>query len=144
MAGPTPMALGPYNFEALGFGFTDQSLSTETPWAEINTAHRLNELQWTGPQSESFDISGVLFPHVFGGLSSLDGLRKSALHGTPLMLATRAGGIYGMHVIQGISEGRLIVDRTGLPHKSDYTIQLLKASGTAGGSFSDAFARIFA
>jgi len=143
MAGPTPMALGPFNFEAIGFGFEDQSASTETPWAEINTAHRLNELQWTGPQSEIFDINGVLFPHAFGGLDSLDGLRKSALNGTPLMLVTRAGGIHGMHVIQSVSEGRSLIDAKGLPHKSEYTINLQKTSGTAGGSFIDQFARIF-
>lgn len=144
MAGPTPMALGPYNFEAIGFGFEAQDLSTETPWAEINTAHTLNEQQWTGPQSESFEISGVLFPHAFGGLDSLQGLKSAALNGSPLMLVTRSGGIHGMHTIQAISEGRTVVDRAGLPHKVDYNISLLKTRGTAGSSFIDQFARIFA
>lgn len=143
MAGPTPMALGPYNFEAIGFGFETQDISTDTPWAEIDTAHTLNAQQWTGPQSESFDISGVLFPHAFGGLGSLSGLKSAAQNGVPLMLVTRAGGVHGMHTIQGIREGRTVVDAAGLPHKVDYTISLLKARDTGGSTFIDQFARIF-
>lgn len=134
MAGPTPMALGDFQFEGLGFGFDSQDRSTNTPWAIQNTAHRLDAQQWTGPTDVAFEIRGVLFPHRFGGLSTLEGLRRAALKGRALMLVTRAGNIHGMHTIQAINEGRSIINASGLPHKCEYTISLLKydQGGTGG------------
>lgn len=133
MAGPVPMMLGDVAFEARGFGFEGQDRTTNTPWATQDTAHRLNEQQWTGPQDISFDISGVLFPHRFGGLEQLERLRRAALAGRALMLVTRAGNIHGMHTIQNISEGRDVIDAAGLPHKCEYSISLLKYESRASG-----------
>lgn len=139
MAGPVPMALGRYQFEALPFGFEGQDRSTDTPWAELNTAFRLNENQWTGPGSITFDITGVLFPEALGGLSQLEGLRREQLAGKPLMLVTGAGGIHGMHIIENISEGRSYVNHAGLPRKLEYSISLkaYDQQGRGGGGLAD-------
>ncbi len=67
MSGPVTMALGPFMFRSHGFGYTDVSRKLDTTWAEIETAGRLNALQWTGPRSEVVTINGVLFPAEWGG-----------------------------------------------------------------------------
>lgn len=124
MAGPVPMTLGGFSFEAFGFSFDEQEYSIETPWAEVQTAFRDDALHWTGPTGATFDISGVLFPHEFGGLDSLKGLERAAERGQVLFLITRAGDIQGRFAIQNISQTRQLVDRNGLPHNCTYHIAL--------------------
>lgn len=134
MAGPRPMSLGPYAFQALGFSFGEQSRDLQTPWAEIEVADRFEALQWVGPKSDSFTIKGCIFEEEFGGTSSLEGLRSAAIRGLPLMLVTLAGGVGGFHVIQSISEDRTMIRSDGLARKNRYEIRLKRytPSGIAG------------
>lgn len=132
MAGPVSMTLGPYAFEAHGFGYTDVGRKLDTSWASIDVVDRFEALQWTGPKSETITIKGVLFPQEFGGMDSLDGLRAAAMAGEPLMLVSLGGNIYGLHTIEGISEDRAFIDRSGLPRKNAYTIDLKRFEQTQG------------
>lgn len=133
MAGPTPMALGPYQFEAIGFGFNEISGSLETPWTEVEVAMRMEALHWVGPKKQTETIKGALFPAEFGGQSSLDGLKAAAKRGQVLTLATRDGGIHGRYVIQGIEEDRTSVNANGTPRKNAYQIKL-QLKDDAGGA----------
>ena len=136
--GPAPMALGPYQFRALGFSFEGQSLELDTKWAELNVASRFDALQWTGPTSQSFSIDGVIFDEAFGGQSSLDGIKRAAVAGIPLMLVTLAGRVSGLHVVFGVSEDRDHVRADGLARVNSYEITLRKytGSGLAGSIMS--------
>lgn len=133
MAGPVPTALGPFMFHSLSFGFKGLRRNLSTGWAEIATVGGLNRLQWTGGESDVVDIEGVVFPHEFGGLASLEGIRSAAVDGMVLPLVTLGGNVYGMHVIEGVSEDQSFHDATGLPRKDVFRIRLRRY---AGGSFS--------
>lgn len=124
MSGPIGMALGPFMFRSHGFGYVGVGRKLDTAWAELEVADRLNELQWTGPKSEALTISGVLFPHEFGGLATLEGLRLAAKNGVPLMLVSLGGAIFGKQAIQSIDEDRSFHDRFGAPGKNAYTIEV--------------------
>ena len=128
MAGPVTMALGPYKFQAHGFGLTGLTRKLDTSWAELETVGRLNALQWTGPRTETVTISGVLFPKEFGGDSSLEGIRNAALHGLPKMLVTSGGKVFGLQAIQSIEEDRGFIDRTGQAARIAYTIEMKQVS----------------
>lgn len=136
--GPSPMALGPYAFRGLGFGFEEQSREIDTPWAELNVVGRMDALHWTGPKSESFGISGVIFEEAFGGQASLDGIRAAATTGLPLMLVTGAGRVHGLHVVFGIHEDRSHIRSDGMARMNAYEIRLRKYTpgGAAGGIIS--------
>jgi len=135
MAGPTPMALGGFAFQALGFSFDGQARKVDTSWAEINVTARLDVLQWVGPKSDAFTITGAIFDESFGGQDSLDGIRAAAMAGTPMMLVTRAGRVMGLHVIMGIDEDRTFIKASGQARKNAYSISLRRYSGggLAGG-----------
>lgn len=124
MAGPVTMALGPFLFRAHGFGYAGLGRKLDTTWAEIETAGRLNALQWTGPRSEVVTIDGVLFPREFGGAGTLEGVRLAARSGVPLMLVSLGGKVFGSHAIQKVDEDRGFHDRTGTPGRTAYTIEL--------------------
>ena len=138
MSGPSPMALGPYAFEALGFSFHGQATDLQTPWAELNVTMRFDSLQWVGPKSDAFSIKGVVFDEAFGGQSSLDGLKTSAQFGMPLMLVTLNGNVHGLHVVFGINEDRSNIRFDGMAAKNSYEIQLRRytPSGVVGGLLS--------
>jgi hypothetical protein len=133
MAGPVVAALGAFAFEAHGFGLTELARSTRTEWAAIQVAGGMDRLQWTGGESDTLSIKGVLFPETFGGLASLNGIRDAAMAGTPLMFVNYAGQIFGLHVIESIDEDRSLLDRNGLPRRDAYTLNLRRYQG---GDFS--------
>lgn len=128
MSGPVTMALGPFMFRSHGFGYTDVSRKLDTTWAEIETAGRLNALQWTGPRSETITITGVLFPAEWGGASTLEGVRLAAKNGIPLMLVSLGGKVFGSHAIQKVDEDRTYHDRYGAPGRNAYTIEVKRIS----------------
>lgn len=120
------MALGPFAFQAIGFGLTDMQDDLQTPWAEVSVVERFDALQWVGPKSLGVTISGVLFPESFGGLGTLEGIRAAAIAGMPLMLVTRAGAIHGLHVVFGVSRDHSLLTRRALPRRTAYKINLRK------------------
>lgn len=129
MAGPVVAALGPFAFEAHGFGLTDITRALKTPWGSQQVAGGMNPLQWTGGDSDTLTIKGVVFPHEFGGLESLNGLRVAAEAGRPLMFVNFAGQIFGMHVIESVDEDRSLLDASGRPMRDAYTLSLKRYPG---------------
>jgi phage protein U len=130
------MTLGPFAFEAIGFGYDAVARRVQTPWAEVAVAQTLNQQQWTGPTSDEIVIRGVLFPVEFGGQSSLDGLIGSALAGSPLMLVSGndiQGVIHGTYTVQSVEEDRGFHDAKGAPRRNAYSISL-KRYGQGGAS----------
>jgi len=126
MSGPVPMALGPFKFKAHGLGFTEMERKLDATWAELETAGRLNALQWTGPTSEVITIKGVAFPAEFGGEGTLNGIKMSARLGVPQILLSGGGRIYGLHAIEGVDEEGGYYDRKGAPARVGYSLKLRK------------------
>jgi len=126
---PTPMALGPFGFESLSFGFHGIGRGLATPWASIATVGGLDRLQWTGGESDKVTIAGVVFPEEFGGLDSLEGVRSAARAGVVLPLVTLGGNVFGMYVIENVTEDQTHHDAHGRPRKDVFSIELKRYVG---------------
>lgn len=124
-----PMALGPFMFHSLRFGYRGLGRDLSTRWADIATVGGLNRLQWTGGDDDTVHIEGVMFPEEFGGLAVLEGVRGAAAVGTILPLITLAGNVYGMHVIENVSEDQSFHDRVGRPRKDVFRLELKRFQG---------------
>lgn len=135
MAGPIVAALGPFAFEAHGFGLTEIGRSLKTPWASIKVPGGMDALQWLGGDSDSIKIDGVLFPIAFGGLASLAGIRASAESGVPLHLIQRMGGAVGnilsRFVIEGVDDNQTFIAANGVPMKNTYSLSLRRYPGAS-------------
>lgn len=139
MSGPTPMSLGPYAFEALGFGYQDVGRRLSTPWAAAEVGQSMDRDHWTGPKSDEVTIRGVVFDESMGGQDSLDGLAAAAMAGLPLMFVSGSAGagvISGFFTIQGIDEDRSLHDRGGRARRNAYQIRLKRYIGAAPGPSS--------
>ena len=126
---PTPMALGPFGFESLKFGYDGVSRDLSTQWADVQTVGGLNRLQWLGGESDQVRIEGAVFPEEFGGLDSLEGVRSAARNGSVLPLVTLGGNVYGMYVIEAVTETQKFHDATGRPRKDVFEIRLKRYVG---------------
>lgn len=141
MAGNVAMALGPFAFEALGFGYEGVQRKVTTPWTDMQVAQSLNQMQWMGPTSDEITIKGVLFPVELGGQASLSGLVEAATSGMPLTLVSgdmSEGIIHGVYVVQSIDEDRSYFTSYGEARRNAYSISLKKyQGGGAGGLLSN-------
>ncbi len=143
MAGPVILSLGPFAFEAHGFGFAQRTRSTGTKWAEIPVAGGLNPSQWTGGDGQVETIKGVLFPEEFGGDSSLAGLTEAAINGQVLPLVSLSGinsgagrNIFDLWFIEGVDEDHDFIDAYGRPRKNGYQISIKAYQGGQGLAFN--------
>lgn len=143
MAGPTPLSLGRYQFQSLGFHMSDLSRDLQTPWSEIEVAMRFDALHWTGPKSDAVTISGVLFPEEFGGLETLNGIASAARSGKPLTLVTGAGDVGGRFVVTGVTEDWGFIDASGRPRRDAYKITLRRYVKNTYGSYAAVLSRLF-
>lgn len=128
---PTPMALGPSGFHSLRFGYDGVSRALSTPWADIQTVGGLDRLQWLGGEADRVKIEGVIFPEEFGGLESLEGVRSAARDGSVLPLVTLGGNVFGMYVVELVTEDQRYHDAAGRPRKDVYTIGLKRYVGNS-------------
>lgn len=125
------MALGPFQFQALGFGFTRRARSTRNEWAKIPVAGGQTVSQWTGGDGSTETISGVIFSE-FGGMSSLEGIRIASRQGVPLPLVDLSNGlanVFGMQVVESIEEDRDAFGTDGAALRNAYSISLRSFQG---------------
>ena len=133
----TPMALGPFAFEALkGLSYRTVGRELDAGWATVPVAQKLDSLQWTGPRQERITIRGVLFPEELGGLSQLEGLRDMAAGGVAMPLVSLGGEIYGFYALERVGEDRDYHDALGMPRRDAYRLELRRVDDlAAGGTF---------
>ena len=93
-------------------------------------SERLNQWsarQWTGPNSESAQITGAVFPLSHGaGTKQLDALRAAQETGQALAWANGHGELMGVWVIQSIQEVPSDWLPGGAPRRQRFTIQLAR------------------
>lgn len=84
--------------------------------------------QYIGPDEEPITLSGTLYPEISGGDVSLITLETMAYSGRAWPLIEGTGRIYGMYVIDGLTQNRTEFFQDGKARKIDFTLSLKKVS----------------
>jgi hypothetical protein len=84
--------------------------------------------QYIGAGEDAITLSGSLYPEVTGGDVSLEVLRTMAYTARPWPLIEGTGIIYGMFVIDSITETRTEFFSDGKAKKIEFTLSLKKVS----------------
>ncbi len=84
--------------------------------------------QYIGPDEEPITLSGTLYPEISGGDVSLTTLKTMAYTGRAWPLIEGTGKIYGMYVIDGLTQNRTEFFQDGKARKIDFTLTLKKVS----------------
>ncbi len=107
-----------------------QSLARTSGFRHVNNERIGRSVSWQyiGAGEDAITLSGSLYPEVTGGDMSLEVLRTMAYTARPWPLIEGTGVIYGMFVIDSITETRTEFFADGKAKKIEFTLSLKKVS----------------
>lgn len=118
------MALGMFVFGLHTLAY--QELQRQTDWRHPSTSRigARPARQFVGPGEDAITLPGLLVPELAGEALSLDALRLMADTGKAWPLIEGTGRIYGVFVIESLSETRTIFFRDGAARRIEFTLTL--------------------
>lgn len=103
-----------------------QELQRQTDWRHpsSNRIGAAPARQFIGRGDDSITLPGVILPELAGSLLSLDALRLMANTGKAWPMIEGSGRIYGLWVIESLSETKTVFFRDGTPRRVEFTLSL--------------------
>lgn len=122
----TMMALGLFVF-AIGT-VPYQQLQRQRQWRHPSSSRigRRPARQFVGPGDDTITLSGTLYPEITGGKLSMAALAAMADTGKAWPLIDGSGTVYGLYVIEDISETGSLFFADGSPRKIDFSLKLTR------------------
>lgn len=87
--------------------------------------------QFTGKGDDTINLDGLLVPELVGELQSLDTLRAMADTGNAWPLIEGTGKIYGVYVIENMTEGKTLFFPDGAPRRTEFKLTLQRVDDNA-------------
>ncbi|QXH77427.1 phage tail protein [Pseudomonas salmasensis] len=118
------MALGMFVFSLRTAAY--QELQRQTDWrhASNNRIGAAPARQFVGRGEDSITLPGIILPELAGSALSLDALRLMANTGKAWPMVEGSGRIYGLWVIESLSENKTIFFSDGTPRRIEFTLTL--------------------
>lgn len=103
-----------------------QEFQRETEWRHGSTSRigARPARQYLGPGDDTITLPGLLVPELCGSALSLDVLRIMADSGRAWPLVEGTGRIYGLYVIESLSETRTLFFQDGAARRIEFTLKL--------------------
>ncbi|MDA8489671.1 phage tail protein [Kluyvera sp. Awk 3] len=134
------MVLGLFVFELRTVPY--QELQYQRSW-RLATNSRVNRrpaVQFLGQDSDPLTLSGVLMPSLTGGRMSLLALELMAEQGKAWPLIEGSGAIYGMYMIESLSQTKTGFFQDGAARRIEFSLVLKRVDESLAdmfGSLSD-------
>jgi len=118
------MALGMFVFSLETLAY--QEFQRQTDWRHSSTSRIGTNpaRQYLGRGEDSITLPGVLLPGLVGSPLSLDTLRMMADTGKAWPLVQGDGRIFGLWVIESLSETRTLFFRDGAARRIEFNLKL--------------------
>lgn len=118
------MVLGLYVFMLRTVPY--QELQYQRNWrhATNSRVNRCPSTQFLGPDNDTLTLSGVLLPEITGGRLSLLALEQMAEQGKAWPLIEGSGTIYGMFVIENLSQTKTEFFAGGEARRIEFSLTL--------------------
>ena len=118
------MALGMFVFSMHTAAY--QELQRQTDWrhASNNRIGAAPARQFVGRGDDAITLPGIIFPELAGTALSLDAIRLMANTGKAWPMVEGTGRIYGLWVIESLSETKTLFFRDGTPRRIELTLSL--------------------
>lgn len=118
------MAFGMFVFGLETAAYQDFQRQTEWRHGSTSRIGTNPARQYLGRGDETITLQGVLLPALAGTVLSLDTLRTMADTGKAYPLIEGTGRIYGVWVIESLSETRTIFFADGAARRIEFTLSL--------------------
>lgn len=131
------MVLGLYVFMLRTVPY--QELQYQRSWrhAVNSRVNRRPSTQFLGPENDTLTLSGVLLPEVTGGRLSLLVLEQMAEQGKAWPLIEGSGTIYGLFVIESLSQTKAEFFADGMPRRIEFTLTLKRVDESLAEMFGN-------
>ena len=118
------LALGMFVFSLSTLAY--QELQRQTEWRHPSSSRvgAAPARQFIGRGDDSITLPGIIFPELAGTTLSLDALRLMANTGKAWPMVEGSGRIYGLWVIESLSETRTLFFRDGTPRRIEFSLSL--------------------
>lgn len=118
------MALGEFRFVMEEAAYQKLKRTNNYRWpSQARIADRPTR-QFVGIGDETIDLSGIVYPHLAGGLGQIETIREMSGQGIPMILADGLGWVWGRYVVLSLSEERSFLLPDGRPRKQTFSLQL--------------------
>lgn len=122
------MQLGSYQFGINTAAYQELRRVSEYRWSPQERFGQNDALQFTGKNTETITLTGVIFPQFKGGRGQMNSMRSVADRGQPLLMVDGLGGIHGRWVIERVEESQAVFAKAGAPKRQQFTMTLRKYS----------------
>lgn len=118
------LALGMFVFSLSTLAY--QELQRQTEWRHPSNSRvgAAPARQFVGRGDDIITLPGIIFPELAGTTLSLDALRLMANTGKAWPMIEGSGRIYGLRVIESLSETKTVFFRDGTPRRIEFTLTL--------------------
>jgi phage protein U len=131
------LTLGLFVFQLQTVPYQSLQRDVDYRWP-VNNRVGLRPLpQFLGVNEEKITLSGVLMPEITGGKLSLLALNLMADEGKAWPLLEGSGTIYGMFVVNSVSETHTEFFSNGAPRKIEFTLTLTRVDESLAAMFGD-------
>lgn len=118
------LALGMFVFSLSTAAYQELQRQTEWRHASNNRVGAAPARQFVGRGDDTITLPGVILPELAGSALSLDALRLMANTGKAWPMVEGSGRIYGLWIIESLSETKTIFFRDGTPRRIEFTLSL--------------------
>lgn len=118
------LSLGMFVFSLSTLAY--QELQRQTNWRHASNSRvgAPPALQFVGRGDDTITLPGIILPELAGSVLSLDALRLMANTGKAWPMVEGTGRIYGLWVIESLSETKTVLFRDGTPRRIEFTLTL--------------------
>ena len=118
------LSLGMFVFSLSTLAY--QELQRQTNWRHASNSRvgAPPALQFVGRGDDTITLPGIILPELAGSVLSLDALRLMANTGKAWPMVEGTGRIYGLWVIESLSETKTVFFRDGTPRRIEFTLTL--------------------
>lgn len=131
------LALGLFVFMRQTLPFQNMQRDAEYRWPSNARVGKRDAFQFLGVGEEKITLGGELYPELTGGHLSLTALRLMAEDGKAWPLLSGSGMIYGMFVINSISDTGTEFFPDGSPRKISFTLTLTRVDESLAAVYGD-------
>ncbi|WP_318371834.1 phage tail protein [Enterobacter sp.] len=131
------LALGMFVFMRQTLPYQSIQRDTDYRWPSNSRVGLRDTFQFLGPGEETVTLSGVLYPELTGGKLTMTTLRLMADEGRAWPLIDGTGTIYGMFIINNVSETGSLLFSDGTPRRTDFTLKLTRVDESLAALYGD-------
>lgn len=131
------LALGFFVFMRQTLPFQSMQRDAEYRWPSNSRIGKRDAFQFLGVGEEKITLSGELYPEITGGKLTLTAVRLMAEEGRAWPLLSGNGMIYGMYVINSVSETGAEFFTDGSPRKITFNVALTRVDESLAAIYGD-------